>query len=688
MNVLVYNGNGTTLGSVKHALETLRGFLEPYYAVSTISTKALQNEPWMLKTSALVFPGGADLPFVKDCKNIIPQIKRFVNQGGIYIGFCAGSYFGSGRCEFAQGNPLLEVTGDRDLALFAGIARGPAYTGFQYNSEVGSKAVKLVLPDGTGLKTYYNGGPLFVDADKYDNVEILAKYVDLVDVSCSDLSPTTEAAAAVLLCNIGKGKALLTGPHPEFIPHLLEKSSDSRFLRKVVEVLKEEEGKRLKFMSWILSCSGLKCNEKNYKNRIPSLTPLLFAAAEDKRHLLNELENNFVTKGLDDHFDNSSYYEFDGGRDKFQFYKNFKNNYHDVENITRKMEPDDFIKTLIFQDENESFPSTTITPHFDMNKYFSNLNTISLGSLCMYGDVVTSTSVLLNENRNFLECIPKNSTVHIGSIQVAGRGRGSNTWVSPYGVSCATVVVNIPTLSSKTGNPVSIVFVQYLAMLAYCQAITTYSPGCENIPVRLKWPNDLYALNNDYYQKKNMTLLSKTVYEHLAPLSDIEPAYVKIGGILVNTNIINNEYSLLLGCGINVGGEVPTTTLNKWIDILNIERAESQMPPLPHIEIEILLAKYINKLEVLLNQYIDYGSDSILPGYYKFWLHENQIVTLTDHNNAKARITGITKDYGLLIAREFISGSETGYTGSIFHLQPDGNTFDIFKGLISRKVYQ
>lgn len=45
MNVLVYNGPGTTPGSVKHAVESLRDFLEPYYAVSTVNVKVLQTEP-------------------------------------------------------------------------------------------------------------------------------------------------------------------------------------------------------------------------------------------------------------------------------------------------------------------------------------------------------------------------------------------------------------------------------------------------------------------------------------------------------------------------------------------------------------------------------------------------------------------------------------------------------------------
>lgn len=94
----------------------------------------------------------------------------------------------------------------------------------------------------------------------------------------------------------------------------------------------------------------------------------------------------------------------------------------------------------------------------------------------------------------------------------------------------------------------------------------------------------------------------------------------------------------------------------------------------------------MNNLDVFLKNFIDYGATVILPQYYRYWLHTGQIVTLVDHFNARAKITGITDDYGLLIAKELVPGSDSQFTGTIYHLQPDGNTFDIFRGLISKKA--
>lgn len=692
MNVLVYNGPGTTPGSVKHATQTLRHFLEPYYAVSTVSAKALQTEPWMSKASAIVFPGGADLPYVKECRTVIPKIKDFVErQGGLFIGFCAGGYFGTSRVEFAQGDPTMEVTGNRDLKLFQGIGRGPVFDGFRYNSEEGARACRLLLPDGTEFATYFNGGPLFVDADDFSNTEVLARYKETPDVAYHDSSSKTAEAgpAAVVLCSVGKGKSLLIGPHPEFIPRLLEKTDDVHFLSKVVNVLKENEAERLSFLKTIFTKAGLNCNNDFSNVRAPNLTPLLVAASASKQNTVKEFRDSILSISTPEKA--GSYVEIDGGNELFHVYEGFSKSYEEAADSLRHEEPDEVAKAVIFPAEGETTPSSALTSNFDVEKYFKYLSpTNTIGSLLMYGEVVTSTSSLLNNNKAILSCIPKNSMLHVGTIQVSGRGRGGNVWINPKGVSASTAVVTLPLRSPKTNKPISIVFVQYLSMLAYCQAITSYGPGYEDLPVRIKWPNDLYALSPKYYQKANLSIVGRGMGQgsqaQVVSVSDIDPAYMKIAGLLVNSNFINDSYTLLLGCGLNVSHDGPTTSLNSWIELLNIEREAARLDRLEPIEIEKLQALYMNHLETYIRKFIDYGASSVLSDYYRLWLHSNQIVTLMDHNNARAVITGITEDYGLLVAKELVSGSNTQFTGSVYHLQPDGNSFDIFKGLISKKA--
>jgi biotin--protein ligase len=36
-----------------------------------------------------------------------------------------------------------------------------------------------------------------------------------------------------------------------------------------------------------------------------------------------------------------------------------------------------------------------------------------------------------------------------------------------------------------------IVFIQYLAAIAVAESIQSYGPGCERLPIKLKWPNDV-----------------------------------------------------------------------------------------------------------------------------------------------------------------------------------------------------
>ena len=431
--------------------------------------------------------------------------------------------------------------------------------------------------------------------------------------------------------------------------------------------------------------AGLNCNNEFNNVRAPNLTPIFVVSPRNHDIVIqmrDALSRNFTYLNPKE-----NYIEVQDGTDRFRFYEGFSKSYDEANKILQEQEPEDATKSIIFPTKAEALPPSELIPNFDMCKYFQNLNpNNTLGSMLLYGEVVTSTSSLLNNNIGLLSSIPENSAIHIGTIQVSGRGRGGNVWVNPKGVAAATAIISLPLVSPTSQHKISIVFVQYISMLAYCKAITSYSDGYCDLPIRIKWPNDLYALNPNYYYKNKMKILN-TGFDHtLVPLVDLEPAYLKISGLLVNTHFINNKYTLLLGCGLNISSDGPTTSLNSWVDILNIERKANGLPELPHIEPEILQAHYMNYLEELLSKFVDYGGRFILPEYYKYWLHSNQIVTLSSYGNIRTKICGITEDYGLLIAKELKPNSTTEYTGAVFNLQPDGNTFDIFRGLIAKKV--
>lgn len=177
------------------------------------------------------------------------------------------------------------------------------------------------------------------------------------------------------------------------------------------------------------------------------------------------------------------------------------------------------------------------------------------------------------------------------NTQVAGRGRGSNVWVSPPG---ALIFSTILRHSLVLSNSAPVVFVQYLVALAIVAGIKSYEPGYSSLPVKLKWPNDIYALDPD-------------------ARSDAEGGgYVKIGGILVNSSYAGSDYTLVVGVGMNVANAAPTTSLDK------LAKAKGLRP----FQMEKLLARILVCFEDFYRGFCRSGWDkSLEETYYNGWLH-------------------------------------------------------------------
>lgn len=95
--------------------------------------------------------------------------------------------------------------------------------------------------------------------------------------------------------------------------------------------------------------------------------------------------------------------------------------------------------------------------------------------------------LLLKRNFKLIQRLPTGLTA-VGTIQLAGRGRGSNQWVSPIGSLMFSTIVRH---HWQLGEHAPVVFVQYLVALAIVEAVKSYGPGYTDMPVRLKWPNDI-----------------------------------------------------------------------------------------------------------------------------------------------------------------------------------------------------
>lgn len=202
--VYVYTGPGAGFRSSLSAIDALRRALVPTVMIKTLDTSSLLDGSWQADAIMIVMPGGADLPYCQYLNgNGNQHIRSFVEQGGRYLGLCAGAYYACAHVEFEIGTSL-EVTGHRELAFFPGTARGSVYAGFDYASESGAIAAPLCFGD-TRCRDYINGGPEFILPALVDNTKykVLARYLD-----------KNEAVAAVS-CKVGKGVAILCGTHPE-----------------------------------------------------------------------------------------------------------------------------------------------------------------------------------------------------------------------------------------------------------------------------------------------------------------------------------------------------------------------------------------------------------------------------------------------------------------------------------------
>ncbi|KAF2191206.1 class II aaRS and biotin synthetase [Zopfia rhizophila CBS 207.26] len=697
MNVLVYSGNGSTTESVRHCLYTLRRLLSPTYAVISITGDVIIKEPWTASCALLVFPGGADLGY---CRTLNGEgnrrISQYVNRGGSYLGFCAGGYYGTSRCEFEVNDKKMAVVGDRELCFYPGICRGLAFAGFVYHSEAGARAADLKINKAAfsdvlaGLpetfKSYYNGGGVFVDANKLESrgVQTLASYTEDLHVDSG------EGSAAVVYKKVGAGHVVLTGPHPEFAPTNLTRTVKLPSYSEAIDLITSTDATRIQFMRMCLQKLGLKVNEE--EQAVPSLSRLYLSAhnAADVSVLIRLWRETFTVvdgeeyiKGENDvfHFEkeggtwgvaelkkavdvvsdaitgkNKGKEEQEGRGDEKVKEIRERMEYAETSKEDKILDYDKLIKKITPHER--SLPSTRETPFFHHDSYYANLahyhqkcgtDQPTFGKCLLYGEVVTSTNTLLEKNPTLLRNSPTGLTL-TATTQIAGRGRGSNVWVAPPGaLMFSTILHHSFTLTQSA----PIIFVQYLAALAIVRGIHNYAPGYSNLPIKLKWPNDIYAQ---------------------VP-SGKEGEFVKIGGILVHSSYSGSSYDVVTGIGINVANAAPTTSLN----------ALAKREGLKAFQMERLLASILAQFEHLYTSFCCNGFSRDMEGeYYDSWLHTNQIVTLETHDGARARIKGITRDWGLLLAEEL--GWEDRATGRIIQLQSDSNSFDFFKGLLRRKV--
>jgi biotin--protein ligase len=646
LNILLYSGVGAAPGSIQHTLATLKAFVGGRYSILLVDTHLLLSEPWETSTILLVIPGGRDLPLHQQLGiKGAHRIHQYVQQGGRYLGICSGAYFASSYIEFEKNHPQYHIEGERHTQLFQGIARGSVYPGFQYNSENGAKIARVLMPSlfpTHPIDLYFNGGCYFdlmsLSVSQREEIAVLGVYLD----PPVHLQP--QQLPAVIECQVGSGKALLSGVHFEFDSNLLGHHPNATLLQK----LELSDPFRIPLVRYLL---GERLGLELISPQEPTLSDAL---ALPSFNLLSKCPLLFCNlKGIPPVALNLSSEETN---ESYQFLQDEMNTFYIQESnaLGQNLPPLDNHKDIEFHWLLSKLTSLANQPeeeqgYFNMHTWgevlCNNRSQMkhmqwSAGNYLLWGRVVSSTHSLLEKNPSFCNALPSGTTF-VGYYQTQGRGRGGNTWISPSGCLQFSVLMKCGTKSGSSLpylNPSTAVFVQYLMGLA----IVTTTFG-KTLNLRLKWPNDIYVADGTK----------------------------KVGGILVSSSMIGNSMNIVLSCGLNISNSIPTVCVNELLT-----RSGH-----PTITMEEALAQSLYQLDQLWIQFLNTGafSGTLLDLYYQHWLHSGQEVRLGDQGNLRARITGLDQ-YGYLQAVSLDKDSQ------LYTLQPDGNSFDMMRGLIYRKV--
>ena len=298
------------------------------------------------------------------------------------------------------------------------------------------------------------------------------------------------------------------------------------------------------------------------------------------------------------------------------------------------------------------------------------LTTKELGRVFLYAPLLDST-------QRVVEHIGKSSVLNVVCVadtQTAGRGRGSNVWSSPPG--CLLFSFNF---SSTDGA--NLPFVQYIISLALIRSVKSIN-GCDCLPIKIKWPNDIYAKVG----RKSM-VSSEAVGKDGFTEPPKHGDYVKIGGVLCQStyDYQSKSFAVVVGVGLNVLNEHPTTCLERLRK--NLSGVEDRGREISRATV---LASFLNTVEPMIELFNSDGFQPFQEEYLEHWLHSRQTVTAVDlargsqdqenmpEDGIPLTITGIAESSGLLAMDPS--------TGQQYELLPDGNSLDFMRGLLKRKL--
>lgn len=195
MKIAIYDDLGVGQNGMIHLFNYLPLHFDA--KIEFISAKKIIKKG--INADLLIIGGGADRPYCQKLNGLgNAKIKEFIENGGFYLGICAGAYYG---CEFVDFMGEHEIIfGKRELALFAGTGKGSLadLTQNHYYSNDEKSSTFLKLNEWENELFYYHGGCAFINGTPEN---IIAHYEN--------------GLPAIISGKYGKGTYLLSGVHFE-----------------------------------------------------------------------------------------------------------------------------------------------------------------------------------------------------------------------------------------------------------------------------------------------------------------------------------------------------------------------------------------------------------------------------------------------------------------------------------------
>jgi len=205
IRIALYGGEGAVLGDpdypYKKTLETAANEIGPA-TVTIVQPKDIVQNLTNEAFDLVFFPGGSGQKQAASLGDDgLNAVRNFVENGGAYIGTCAGAFLGMNSL-YLYGRPGPEVKSlGTGMVKVAFTEQGFRDFSYDRNRFAGNVSI------------YYQGGPVFSQPSLPSDVNVLARFTSPVPSYLPN--PQGVGTPAITSSTFGKGRVVLNSPHAE-----------------------------------------------------------------------------------------------------------------------------------------------------------------------------------------------------------------------------------------------------------------------------------------------------------------------------------------------------------------------------------------------------------------------------------------------------------------------------------------